>query len=161
MLEAFSERPLCKKVIGASSTGSNSWRQQLCAYRHRSWLPRPSSSGTSSRAAVARNAQSAQRRSRATGQTIELKMVLSDPQLRSLREQLLQATGEEDAALQEVPKGSKGLFGTASLISMPVFYITDRARISGGSFGGELRDQGVAYGKSVVTLDTAMGCEST
>lgn len=91
-------------------------------------------------------------------QTIESKNgVVETPQLRSLREQLLQATGEEDAALQEVPKGSKGLFGTASLISMPVFYITDRARISGGSFGGELRDQGVAYGKSVVTLDTDYG----
>jgi hypothetical protein len=74
-------------------------------------------------------------------------------QLRSLQEQLLQVTGEEDAVRQEVPESSKGLFGWTGFISVSVLYVTDRAR-KGNNFSGDLRDQGVEYGSSLVTLGT-------
>ena len=77
-------------------------------------------------------------------------------QLRNLQEQLLQVTGEEDAARQQTPEEAKGLFGSSNFISVPVYYVTDRARMQGG-FGGTLRDQGVEYGRSVVTLGTDLG----
>jgi|SRR5579859_2344972 len=77
--------------------------------------------------------------------------------LRNLQEQLLQVTGEEDAARQQLPRESKGIFGKPSFISIPVYYITDRARGSAGKFGGVLRDHGLEYGRSNVTLGTDLG----
>ena len=73
-------------------------------------------------------------------------------ELHDVQAKLLQVTGEEDAARQEIAAGSKGLLGERSIIAVPVYYVTDRARRPEGHFGGDLSGTGLEYGKSLVTL---------
>jgi esterase/lipase superfamily enzyme len=81
----------------------------------------------------------------------------NSPQLRSLQEQLLEVTGEEDEALQRPPDSAKAFNNITSYMAVPVYYVTDRARTKRGSFGAELRSQGVEYGISTVTLGLSDG----
>lgn len=77
--------------------------------------------------------------------------------LRHLQEQLLEVTGDEDAALQQLPESPKGFNDQTSYIAVPVYYVTDRAKTDDRDFGSQLRSHGVEFGLSTVTLGLTYG----
>jgi esterase/lipase superfamily enzyme len=79
----------------------------------------------------------------------------ASPELKSLEGQLLEATGEEDAARQQLPDAAKSL-GQTSFISVPVYYVTDRSRTA-GKLGNELSNHSVEYGLAISTLGLTYG----
>jgi hypothetical protein len=81
----------------------------------------------------------------------------SGQKLRHLQEQLLDVTGKEDAARQKLPDSAKGFASQTSYIAVPVYYVTDRARINSREFGADIRGQGMEYGISTTTLGVTYG----
>jgi len=74
----------------------------------------------------------------------------------NLEKQLLEATGQEDAALQEIPTASKAA-GIQAWLSIPVYFATDRARNSTNGFSGDMRSSGFEIGSAKVTLSVSYG----
>lgn len=78
----------------------------------------------------------------------------SDPGLKQVQSDLLEVTGQEDAAIQRLPENAKG--ASTTYVSIPVFFVTDRTK-NGSAFGDSVNATGVEYGISSTNLGLPYG----
>jgi hypothetical protein len=74
------------------------------------------------------------------------------PQINAVKADLLTVTGEEEAKRSQEFEKSKGVFDQPNYLRVPVFFITDRERLSNGSFSDVRRKSGLEFGKALTVV---------
>jgi len=78
------------------------------------------------------------------------------PQVRELKTQLIETTGEEAEAVQARADLSKAASNTVN-VSIPILYVTERARNGNGRFSVERRPSGFEFGRISPSINVAFG----
>ena len=78
----------------------------------------------------------------------------TDPALKQVQADLLDVTGQEDAAIQRLPENAKG--ASTSYVSIPVLFVTDRAK-NGSAFADSVNATGLSYGMASTNLGLSYG----
>lgn len=75
-------------------------------------------------------------------------------QIRTVEEDLLTVTGQEEIQRSQGPKMSKGFLWKDHHFEIPVFFITDRAKALDGTYIATQRNAGLEFGKALAHVGT-------